>query len=76
MIGNIAEWTCSAYDKNYSDGSELKCADPNDRRPRVERGGNYDSLIEHIRSATRFPIKTSESPDRLVHRGFRLARTP
>ena len=70
MIGNVAEWTCSAYDKNYSDGSELKCASPDDRRPRVERGGSFDSLIEHIRSATRWPVKISE---RSSYRGFRLA---
>lgn len=73
MIGNVAEWTCSAYDKNYSDDSELKCASPDDKRPRVERGGSYDSLIEHIRSATRWPVKISDSSE---HRGFRLARTP
>ncbi len=71
MHGNVLEWTCSAYDKNYKDGSELKCATPNDRRPTVLRGGTYDSRIEGIRSASRWYAKPSE---RSGYYGFRLAR--
>ena len=71
MHGNVAEWTCSVYDMTYSDGNELKCASPDDNRPRVERGGTYDSGYEHIRSATRWSVK---APKRSAYRGFRVAR--
>ena len=70
MHGNVLEWTCSAYDKNYKDASELKCAASNDKRPRALRGGTYDSRIEGIRSASRWYEKPSE---RSGYFGFRLA---
>lgn len=72
MHGNVSEMTCSVYDKNYSNGSELKCAAPNDKRPRVIRGGSYESNARDIRSAARRYIKISETDE---FRGFRLARS-
>ena len=41
MLGNVWEWTCSAYAKNY-DGSENKCTNKNDSRSRVLRGGSWN----------------------------------
>jgi formylglycine-generating enzyme required for sulfatase activity len=38
MLGNVGEFTCSAFTKQYS-GEEIQCASIDDARPRVLRGG-------------------------------------
>ena len=51
MLGNVWEWTCSAYDGDY-DGSELKCVDKGSFR-RVIRGGSWSFDPWYLRSANR-----------------------
>ena len=72
MLGNISEWTCSAYVKGY-DGSEQRCASTNDTRGRVLRGGSWFTSPGLVRSAYRFRDSASFR-NGLV--GFRLSRTP
>jgi len=71
MHGNVNEWTCSAYDKNYG-GSEKQCAKTNDKRSRVLRGGSWISRPGNVRSANR---SYSTASDRYYFVGFRLSRT-
>ena len=71
MHGNVREWTCSAYDKNYG-GSEKKCAKRNDNRYRVLRGGSWSNLPRYVRSANRYIYAASY---RYSSIGFRLSRT-
>ncbi len=55
MSGNVAEWTCSAYQRYGYDGSENKCA-ANDNPSRVFRGGSfisYPNYPEQLRSLAR-----------------------
>ena len=72
MMGNVLEWTCSAYDKNYG-GSESQCTTTNDARNRVLRGGSWGSRPAWVRSADR---DWSNAAFRLNYTGFRLSRTP
>jgi len=46
MVGNVWEWTCSAYQSRYR-GGELTCADKDNRSGRVLRGGSWflDNLL-------------------------------
>ena len=70
MVGNVWEWTCSSYKKNY-DGSEKKCAKKGDTSQRVVRGGSWYDLPGYVRSAYR----TRTNPDyRINYLGFRLAQ--
>ncbi|MDS4021926.1 MAG: SUMF1/EgtB/PvdO family nonheme iron enzyme [Candidatus Competibacter sp.] len=72
MLGNVWEWTCSEYDKNYG-GAELRCvSDPNSGGPRVVRGGSWYFGPEWLRSAARGWFN---SRDWNFNVGFRLART-
>jgi formylglycine-generating enzyme required for sulfatase activity len=71
MQGNVWEWTCSAYDKNYG-GSENNCAKDNDKRSRVLRGGSWSNLPRFVRSAYRY---YSHATYRNYTVGFRLSRT-
>jgi formylglycine-generating enzyme required for sulfatase activity len=72
MHGNVWEWTCSEYDKNYG-GAELHCvSDPNSSGPRVVRGGSWSREPEGLRSAARLRGDPRGWDD---HGGFRLART-
>jgi formylglycine-generating enzyme required for sulfatase activity len=74
MLGNVWEWTCSVYDKNYEQkGKEQDCiGEKSDTGPRVLRGGSWYGGPERLRSAAR---------DWGIPRGwnylggFRLART-
>ena len=69
--GNVWEWTCSVYDKEYG-GGEQRCAESGTSGPCVLRGGSWDLAPEWLRGAARslrFPH------DRFHFRGFRLART-
>ncbi len=72
MLGNVWEWTCSAYDEKYAGGEE-RCAGTGDGGPRVDRGGSWDGEPRGVRSASR----AGTTPGyRDVNLGFRLARTP
>ncbi len=68
--GNVYEWTCSGYSKDY-DGSELKCVNKDDKGPRMVRGGSWDDEPRRVRGAARNwdgPLYGGGSV------GFRLAR--
>lgn len=52
MLGNLWEWTCSAYAPLYT-GAELKCAAPESDEPRIMRGGAWNSGPALVRSAYR-----------------------
>lgn len=70
MLGNVWEWTCSAYDKNYG-GAEQRCAGNDTIETRVVRGGAWDESPAWVRSALRY----GDSPTlRYGNEGFRLAR--
>lgn len=70
MAGNIWEWTCSSYDKNYT-GMEEKCASENDNNYRVLRGGSWNYSSKYLRSAVRFRYIPSQKDPAV---GFRLVR--
>jgi len=70
MAGNVLEWTCSAYDKNYS-GKEVECALPNGSHYRAVRGGSWSHLTKYLRSAARFRYNRDQ---RSSTTGFRLVR--
>jgi formylglycine-generating enzyme required for sulfatase activity len=68
MAGNVYEWTCSVYVKNY-DGNEQRCADSATSRV-LRGGGSWGSDATRTRSAIRYngtPINQD------YHVGFRLA---
>ncbi|MCB1824848.1 MAG: formylglycine-generating enzyme family protein, partial [Candidatus Competibacteraceae bacterium] len=72
MHGNVWEWTCSGYDKDYG-GAELRCvSDPDSGGPRVVRGGSWSNVPGRLRSAARDWL---DPRSRLGSVGFRLART-
>jgi formylglycine-generating enzyme required for sulfatase activity len=72
MLGNVWEWTCSAYEENYQ-GQENVCISHNDAGvPRALRGGSWSSAPRNLRAAYRYRL----APDyRFYDVGFRLART-
>ena len=72
MLGNVAEWTCSAYEASYN-GSEQRCTSNNDARSRVLRGGSWFDTPVYVRSAGRDWFSAS---NRYNSVGFRLSRTP
>lgn len=69
MAGNVWEWTCSYYDRNYS-GLEQSCTNqPNNSDLRVVRGGSWNNGPGDLRSAKRLARK----PDhRDAMTGFRV----
>lgn len=71
VLGNVWEWTCSAYRQDY-DGSEERCASKGDGSARrVFRGGSWVNQPRHVRSANRNWFR----PDyRHYYVGFRLAQ--
>jgi formylglycine-generating enzyme required for sulfatase activity len=69
MLGNVWEWTCSAYTDRY-DGSEKACVNDAGAR-RVSRGGSWGSRPADVRSAAR---GGGGPPDRGDILGFRLAQ--
>ena len=70
MLGNVREWTCSAYSKNY-DGSEQRCAPSGHTGMKVLRGGSWINTKLSTRSATRIWIDGTASNN---NNGFRLTR--
>jgi formylglycine-generating enzyme required for sulfatase activity len=69
VLGNVSEWTCSAYAEDY-DGSEFVCAEDGPRR--VLRGGSWFDKPRRVRSANRNWLTPVYRNGRV---GFRLART-
>ncbi|CAK0755073.1 formylglycine-generating enzyme [Gammaproteobacteria bacterium] len=70
-VGNVWEWTCSAYDSSYS-GGEKVCQTTGDA-DRVIRGGSWGSGASNARVA----LRDSYAPgSRGSNVGFRLVRTP
>ncbi len=70
MLGNVWEWTCSAYDADYG-GAEQRCAGKNHAGRVALRGGSWFNNPRWVRSASR----SWHSPDiRVVNLGFRLAQ--
>ena len=69
MAGNVWEWTCSEYDRNYS-GQEQGCSDRSANEGlRVVRGGSWNNGPGDLRSAKRL----SRKPDyRDTMTGFRV----
>ena len=72
MLGNLWEWTCSAYDADYG-GAERRCLSKNDDARRVIRGGSWSINPRLLRAANRDRGAPDDRGDDL---GFRLARTP
>ena len=68
LAGNVMEWTCSEYDKDYQ-GGEKRCAD--DPGQPVLRGGSWDNPPRWLRSANRYKY-FSGYRNKTV--GFRLVR--
>ena len=71
MSGNVWEWTCSAYDKDYG-GAEKECTNKNTTGPRSLRGGSWITRPAWVRSALRIG---NTPPYRGDGSGFRLARS-
>jgi formylglycine-generating enzyme required for sulfatase activity len=70
MHGNVWEWTCSLYDKDY--GGSKRCAEPGTGSPCVLRGGSWGDWPKWLRGAAR---RNRYPYDRNQFFGFRLART-
>ncbi len=69
MLGNVWEWTCSAYDENYG-GAEQRCLDAGDSS-RSLRGGSWNNVPRGVRSAWR----DRDTPSiRGYYLGFRVAQ--
>ena len=68
ILGNVWEWTCSAYNSSY-DGSESRCADQAETY--VTRGGSWYHETRWMRAAHR---RFSRPIYRVISYGFRLAR--
>jgi formylglycine-generating enzyme required for sulfatase activity len=74
ISGNVWEWTCSEYDKNYK-GGEKQCLGKNNASNGdllVARGGSFNDTPRRLRMDNRYGYWPWE---RLDHWGFRLART-
>lgn len=70
MSGNVWEWSCSAYAKDY-DGSETRCRGKNLAGQVANRGGAWGNNPLNARAAARF----WNSPTyRHFYLGFRLAQ--
>ncbi len=71
MLGNVWEWTCSAFDKGY-DGDETRCVGRVAGGARVLRGGSWGYGPARARSAAR---SRNGAIARFSDLGFRLARS-
>ncbi len=68
MLGNVLEWTCSAYDKSYQ-GAEQRCAYGAEMR--VMRGASWLDRAKALRAA----FRNYDKPDSTYFiSGFRVAR--
>jgi formylglycine-generating enzyme required for sulfatase activity len=71
LLGNVGEWTCSVYDKDYG-GAEQKCSNKNTTGPLAVRGGSWYYGPASVRSAFR---GRDDPAGRYNNQGFRLARS-
>jgi formylglycine-generating enzyme required for sulfatase activity len=71
VLGNVAEWTCSEYEKSYS-GTEARCSETAGASPRVFRGGSWLDAPDLVRSAARDGAPANIGFNTV---GFRLVRT-
>jgi len=69
VLGNVWEWTCSAYDEGYW-GAERRCLEEWDSR-RSLRGGSWSGSPWLVRSADRSRFRPSL---RNINIGFRVAQ--
>ncbi|MBK7954966.1 MAG: SUMF1/EgtB/PvdO family nonheme iron enzyme [Candidatus Accumulibacter sp.] len=67
-VGNVVEWTCSAWRNRY-DGSERLCEDPKTTVERVLRGGAWDDVPAFTRSVARGYYSPENRNDTI---GFRV----
>ena len=70
MLGNVWEWTCSAFEETYG-GSETRCESDSDYRP--VRGGGWYVEPMLVRAASRI---ADSPPFRTADTGFRPVRLP
>jgi len=70
MLGNVREWTCSAYTEGGYDGHENTCTNDASSR-RVNRGGSWGNKPDSVRSANRLRDGPTYRDSLL---GFRLAQ--
>ena len=70
MLGNVWEWTCSEYDRDYG-GAEQRCAAAGSGDHRVRRGGSWNTGTRWVRSADRVRGTPDDRSDNI---GFRLVR--
>ncbi|MFO1434352.1 MAG: SUMF1/EgtB/PvdO family nonheme iron enzyme [Candidatus Competibacteraceae bacterium] len=70
MLGNVLEWTCSAYDEAYQ-GGEQTCAGPAVTVPVVARGGSWSDEPAGVRAADRYKVDPQSQE---YYLGFRVAR--
>ena len=76
MHGNVWEWCQDAWNDSYDDPGRPDDGSPwlsGDTTQRVLRGGSWISPSGNLRSAYRL---RSETGDRDLYNGFRVARTP
>lgn len=73
MLGNVEEWTCSEFSQHNGGNRYERCAALSSNINRARRGGSWESLPVHIRSADRRHWFPSGSFGDL---GFRIARNP
>ncbi|MDS4068680.1 MAG: formylglycine-generating enzyme family protein [Candidatus Competibacter sp.] len=71
MSGNVFEWTCSVYDKEYG-GAELRCVNVNTSGARSIRGGSWYTNPGTAYSVYRIGLDPTARGYIL---GFRLARS-
>ncbi|MFZ4789743.1 MAG: SUMF1/EgtB/PvdO family nonheme iron enzyme [Candidatus Competibacteraceae bacterium] len=71
MSGNVWEWTCSAYDKDYG-GAEEVCTNNSTVGPLSVRGSSWNNQPAWVRSANR---DRNGPTDCNNNTGFRLARS-
>jgi len=69
-MGNVLEWTCSAYDQDYG-GAEQRCA-KKDTTTSLLRGGAWFTQPAWVRSADRHMFMAASL---FFDLGFRLARS-
>ena len=72
MLGNVREWTCSVYDKDYG-GGESRC-DKGENAQRVLRGGSWYDSPSGTRSADRYWDFQADRNDSLGFRVFQDVR--
>jgi serine/threonine-protein kinase PpkA len=72
MLGNVWEWTCSAYEEQYQ-GAETTCINGtiNNAQPIVLRGGGWNADASRVRAAHR---NWGTVWTRQANLGFRLVR--